>query len=146
RTYAERCSDRFLAFTGDLEKELNWVSVSILRYASEISNFVRLSLEFQRGFLAGHYQQAQELLNTVIQATGVSLWTMDKTFLLKETVDGLEANKKFLTELVGDKNNDVLIRFLANYVSMRAEIKISPESYRLKLNRALDLGKEYQEI
>ena len=145
-TYAERCSNRLIAFTGDLEKELNWVSVSILRYASAISSFVGHSLAFQRAFLLGNYQRAQELLDTVIQSYGVSLWTLDKTFLLKETMDGLEANKKFLTELVGDKNSNVMVTYLANYFSMRAETKISPESYRLTLNRALDFGPDYVAI
>ena len=146
RTYGERCPNRLVAFTGDLQKELNWVSVSILTYASAISGFVGHSLAFQRAFLLGNYQRAQELLDTVIQSYGVSLWTMDKTFLLKERVEGLEANKRFLTELVGDKNSNVMVTYLANYVSMRAETKISPESYRLALNRALDFGPDYLAI
>jgi hypothetical protein len=86
----------------------------------------------------GDFGQANQILETIIGRFGVSLWTMEKTFLLKDASAGLEANKSFLTEFVKDETNPVLLKFLAQFVSTRSESKLSPENYRLKLYRAFD--------
>ena len=137
RTYAEVRSLSYFAFTKDLAKELNWLSISILRYAAEISRFVEQSCAFQNAFLLGNYEQAERILKTIISNSGLSLWTMEKMFLLKEMSAGLEANKIFLTELLKD-NHDDFLKFLAHYISMRSEINISPENYKINIHRAIE--------
>ena len=146
RKYSELTSKPSALFTGDLEKELNWLAISILRYATEISSFVGEGAAFQRAFLLGQYQEADRLLKSLIASFGLSFWTMDKTFILKEMSLGLEANKTYLTELLGDAQNDVLLILLASYFSIRAETKMSTENYRLKLQRVKSLGKDYAAV
>ena len=100
RKYSEFNSKPSALFTGDLEKELNWLSVAILRYAGEISSFVQGEAAFQRAFLMGQYQETDGVLKNLIDSFGLSFWTIDKTFILNEVMRGLEANKTYLSELV----------------------------------------------
>jgi hypothetical protein len=136
-------SGRFFAFTDNLERELDWVAFSLLRYAREVSQFVVQARDFERAFLVANYGRAADILASTIAQFGPSLWTMEKSLLLAEYARGLEENKKLLSVITGEDANDQLLKYVAHYVSMRCELSLSAENYRLKLAKALDLGERF---
>ena len=147
RTYPEVRSLRFFAFTDDLQRDLDWMTLSIIRYAKEISMFLQKEASFQKAFLLGNYKQATDELESITVDFGQSLWALEKSFLLAEYASGLETNKKLLTQILGDETNDVLLRFLAEYLSLRCEAKLSAENYRLRLNRVFeDIEKDMPQL
>ena len=146
KSYSEVRSLRFSSFTDDLRRDLDWMSLSVVRYAKELSIFVKQTVSFQKAFLLGSYEQANEILESITSIFGLSLWGLEKSFLLSEYAYGLESNKKLLTQIIGDEKNDVLLTFMAEYMSLRCEAKLSDENYRITLDRALDIGSNFFQL
>lgn len=147
KSYTEVRSLRFFAFTDNLKKDLDWMSLSIVRYAKELSIFVEQTLSFQKAFLLGAYEEANAVLESITGEFGPSLWVLEKSCLLAEYASGLEANKKLLTQIVGNEKNDALLRFISEYVSLRCETKLSAENYNLRLIRAIeDIEGDFPEL
>ncbi|MGO9378999.1 MAG: hypothetical protein ACLP29_10680 [Dissulfurispiraceae bacterium] len=138
RSYKEVISSRAFAFTDNLQRDLDWMSLSVVRYAKDISSFIKQTVSFQKAFLLGSYDLAYSILDSIISDFGISLWAIDKRFLLAEYAYGLESNKTLLTQIVSDDHNDVILQFLAEHMSMRCEAKLSDETYRLRVLRTLD--------
>jgi hypothetical protein len=122
------------------------LTISILKYAREINQFIEQSAAFDKAFLSGSYGNCKTILYSIMHGLGPSLWVMEKQFLLRETVEGLEANKSFLSELSKETANDPILKFLGNYASTRAETKLSPENYRLMLSKGLNLDDRFAAI
>jgi hypothetical protein len=118
------------------------MSQSMTRYAHEISQFIQQAATFQKAFLLGSYSEANNLLEKILTEFGWSLWLLEKRFLLSEYAYGLEANKKILTEIVEDEENDIVLQIIADYISLRCEAKLSVENYRQRLNRHFDITEE----
>ena len=147
KSYQEVRSIRFFAFTDNLQRDLDWMSLSVIRYAKEISLFVKQTVSFQKAFLLGAYEKANAILESITSEFGPSLWVLEKSFLLAEYTFGLESNKKLLTQIVDDKTNDVLLSIMAEYVSLRCEAKLSSENYNLRLIRVLeDIEGDFPEL
>ena len=145
-SWPEVRSTSFFAYTGNIQKELDWLTISILKYAREINQFIEQSAAFDKAFLSGSYGNCKTILDSIMHGLGPSLWVMEKQFLLRETVEGLEANKSFLSELSKETANDPILKFLGNYASTRAETKLSPENYRLMLSKGLNLDDRFAAI
>ena len=143
KSYQEVRSTRFFAFTDNLQSDLDWMSLSVIRYAKEISLFVKETVSFQKAFLLGAYEKANAILESIISAFGPSLWVLEKSFLLSEYANGLESNKKLLSRILEDEKNDVLLNFMAEYMSLRCETKLSDENFRIRLIRALDIEEDF---
>ena len=111
-----------------------------------LSDFVRDAAVFQDAFLRGYYNVAEETLERIIQNTGLSLWSIEKLFLLKDATGGLEENKKFLTETSQIEGVDPLFYFLAFYLSLRSEAKISTENYMLRIQRDCTSFEDHQNL
>ena len=135
-SYSEIHKQPWLAPTNDLGKELNWVLASLVPHAALLNDFVHDAAVFQDAFLCGHYKAAEETLERIIKNTGLSLWSIEKLFLLRDATGGLEENKKFLTEIVQSEGTAALFDFLAHYLSLRSEAKISTENYMLRIQPA----------
>ena len=147
KSYQDVRSTRFFAFTDNLQRDLDWMSLSVIRYAKEISLFVKQTVSFQKAFLLGAYEKANAVLESITGEFGHSLWVLEKSCLLAEYASGLEANKKLLTQIVGDEKNDVILRFISEYVSLRCEAKLSSENYNLRLIRVLeDIEGDFPEL
>jgi hypothetical protein len=146
KSYQEICSLNFFAYTDDLKRDLDWMSLSVERYAKEISSFVIHNLSFQKTFLMGDYEEASSILESIISEFGPSLWSLEKGLLLAEKSNGLESNKKLMSQITGDKANNIILRFLAELMSLRCETKLSDENYKMRLTRALDLGEDYDQF
>jgi hypothetical protein len=138
KTYATARTREYFAFTHDLERELLWLSLSLVRYAKEISQFVEKTFDFHRVFLKGDYEKAHQILDSITEDFGVSLWTLEKRLLMAETFSGLEANKQALSGIVSDEANNIVLKLIADTVSVRCESKISVENYKMKVLRVLD--------
>ena len=104
-SYSKIRKQPWLASTNDLGKELDWALASLVPHADLLNDFVRDAAVFRDAFLCGYYTVAEETLERIIQNTGLSLWSIEKLFLLKDATGGLEENKKFLTEIFTNRRN-----------------------------------------
>ncbi len=142
KSYQEIRSDNYFPYTNNIEKDLNWMSVGIIRDASIISKFIEEARSFNNQFLLGNYEEAGELLEKIIHDFGLSHWAVEKKFLLNEYGEGLESNKKFLSKIVGNKNNHILFLYISEFLSLKSEAKLSFDNFNQRFNKALtdDLG------
>jgi len=145
-SYSEIRKQPWLTSTNDLEKELNWALTSLVPYAALLNNFIRDAAVFQDAFLRGYYNVAEETLERIIQSTGLSLWSIEKLFLLKDATGGLEKNKQFLTKISQTEGVDPLFYFLAFYLSLRSEAKISTENYMLRIQHECTSFEDHQNL
>lgn len=144
RTYAETwLAKRLFGFTASLQSNLDWMSLSIVRYSRELTAFLNEAASFRKAFVLGSYEEASRVLDTIVAGFGYSLWVLEKSFLLAEYAHGLESNKQLLTQIIEDDSNHRLLAFLAQFLSLRCETKLSNENYRIRLDRALDADEEY---
>ena len=66
KSYADIRSRHNFVYTEDLQRDLDWMALSIVRYAEEISQFVAKSVTFQRAYLLGDYKQANHILEEIV--------------------------------------------------------------------------------
>jgi hypothetical protein len=147
QNYSDVRSTRFSVFTGNIGRDLDWFCLSIARYSKELSVAIKIVEDFNKAFLVGNYAKAKLELATMVSKVGLSLWGIEKGFLLAEYADGLEKNKNILSEIFEAPNNDDILNYLSVYLSLRCEAKMSVDNYRARLNKALEnLNDEFEEV
>ncbi len=123
-----------LAYTPNLPKELNWITVSLKRFAAEINRFLKAKRAYERDLLKGDYARAHAKLEEIRNTLGVSVWYIEQRLLLAELDDGIASNKRTLSS-INTNNSGLVVSVLANYLSIRAERNISVEKYEATLEK-----------
>ena len=85
--------------------------------------------EYEIAYLSGKYEKALEILDNIDGVICVSLWSLGQRFLIKELRDGLEENKKLLSKIADEVNDDIILCILYYYSSM-AESGLSFDNYQ----------------
>jgi hypothetical protein len=111
-----------------LVKEIEWYSKIITKYAVDINLYIGLEKAFENNFLLGNYEIAKEILDTIEKSICVSQWSIEKRLLLAEYKEGFKKNKEVLSEIVDDRNNQ-LVNLMAQYQSIRIESNLSHFKY-----------------
>ncbi|SMO92582.1 hypothetical protein, partial [Fodinibius sediminis] len=128
KDYSDIRKARQVPFTNNIAGELGWVLHGILRYKAEIKEFLLLKRKFDEYILKGDYEKSLEILSDVEKKVGISLWSIENRFLVKEWHEGSEANWALLSE-ISDQIDSALILFMVECYSKRAEKKISYSRY-----------------
>jgi len=134
RLYDQLHSGKNLYYEESLLKELNWITVAVKTYESEIQRLLLLKQQFERELFLGKYPAAKKTLDQVKNQFGVSIWFIEQFLLVAELAEGLEANKRRLSEINNGQNN-AIVTILANYLSVRPEKNISVEKYEATLDK-----------
>ena len=127
-----------------IESEIKWLLLSIKKYSSELSLFLILKNEFENNFLLGNYGKAENILATILQETGYSLWYIEAKFLLLEYQNKSEEQILFLSEIY-ETNKNGLIGTLSHFLSQRTERNLSAYKYDSDISNLFKLNKNKEE-
>ncbi|ASU34949.1 hypothetical protein [Mucilaginibacter xinganensis] len=116
-----------------LIQEMNWLFVSVRKYTKELSIFLVLKKDFEKAFLRGMYEKAENILGKILIETGYSLWYLEAKFLLLEYQNRSEEQKEFLSE-INILNKKGRISTIAQFLSFRTERNLSAYKYDYDIN------------
>jgi len=125
--------DTFYTYNSEIEKELEFLSLALDKFSTKISTFLPLKNLFEKRFILGEYQLANDTLNEIKDKFGFSLWLIENKLLVEEYTGGLKGNKEYLT-YINRNNTDPFLTTIAYFLSIRAEKKISALNYKNKFS------------
>lgn len=124
-------------FTKDFRKEFNWVTNLLTPHLSTINHFINKKSKFEEQIILCKYEEASETLVSIEKEFGITLWSIEANFIIKEYLSGSKGNWNELSYYLKEINNSIY-EFIINYSSKRVESKLSYESYLSQFQNDLD--------
>lgn len=138
KKYDELFKEIFISnYTLDLNRELIWFTTIIKNNASNINLFLSLKKQYEINLINGHYSEARIFLEKIEKEISISLWTLENKFILEEYSNGLEENKKFLSD-INEINCDCWTIYLAYMYSYKAEKNVNNVQYKNRIDKMLE--------
>ena len=81
-------------------------------FQTKVESFSKLRDEYEVAYLSGNYERSIELLDKIDREVCISVWSIGQRFLVKELKDGLEENKKLLSKVAEEVNDDIILCIL----------------------------------
>lgn len=126
----------------ELASELNLVLIGIRKFKYEINLFLKYKEAYESYLLIGDYENAEKQLTKIEVEICHSLWSLENRFVLKEASGKASENKEFLSLFNETNNSKGITKYLAHYLSLRAEHSLSINRYfndlELSLNNLKD--------
>lgn len=128
----------------ELVSELNSVLIGIRKFKYEINLFLKYKDDYETYLLTGDYENAEKQLNKIESEICHSLWSLENRFVLKEASGKASENKELLSKFNEENNSIGITKYLAHYLSLRAEHSLSINRYfndlELSLNNLKSTG------
>lgn len=124
--------------TVELVSELNLVLIGIRKYKYKINLFLKYKEIYETCLLIGDYENAEKQLTKIETEICYSLWTLENRFVLKELSGKASENKEFLSQFNETNNSKGITKYLAHYLSLRAEHSLSINRYFNDLELSLN--------
>jgi len=124
--------------TDNLLCEIEWYFYEIITYKKTITTFLENKNLFELSLLDGKYENSRIYLDKIIESCGVSLWSLENEFALREYSGGLQSNLEFFSELSSSTTSSPWVILLASFYSDRADKNISPTKYFEKVNSCIE--------
>lgn len=121
-----------------LASELNLVLIGVRKYKFEINLFLKYKELYESYLLTGDYERAEKQLSKIENEICYSLWSLENRFVLKELSGKASENKEFLSQFNETNNSKGITKYLAHYLSLRAEHSLSINRYFNDLEISLD--------
>lgn len=121
-----------------LTSELNLVLIGIRRYKHEINLFLKYKEIYENFLLTGEYENAEKQLAKIETEICYSLWSLENRFVLKELSGKASENKEFLSQFNEINKSGGITKYLAHYLSLRAEHSLSINRYFSDLESTLN--------
>lgn len=110
KRFEAMCAKKELPFTNNFQKEIRWWTACFQLCPEEINYFIESRKNYDTCILLGNYEKALEVLDSVEQYLGVSLWLYEsKIFVYNK----LEKNVDEIIEQMQSGFNSFIIRFYA---------------------------------
>lgn len=133
-----------LYYNEDLERELFWYANIFRLYIKEINQFLIQQKKYNERLMVGDYAGAGIILNEIEKEYGFSLWLIENRITLIEVQEGLEKQKEYTNQITMDDDNELFVRFLSSYYSIRAEKNLSSNRFNYIIQLLYqDYSKEY---
>jgi len=121
-----------------IQNEFRWCGAYLSSYGEKLSEFLQLSLDFQRGILRDDYPACRTALDKVEEHFGQSLWLIKNKIVFLQTSEGLEAQKRYVKQVREEAHADSFIAdFVAYVVSTRNEFAVHPLRITAQLNERI---------
>lgn len=121
----------------ELAPELNLVLIGIRKYKYEINLFLKYKEAYESYLLIGDYENAEKQLTKIETEICHSLWGLENRFVLKEVSGKASENKELLSKFNETNNSKGVTKYLAHYLSLRAEHSLSINRYFSDLEQSL---------
>jgi hypothetical protein len=112
-----------------LASELNLVLIGVRKYKFEINLFLNYKELYESYLLTGDYEKAENQLSKIENEICYSLWSLENRFVLKELSGKASENKELLSQFNETNNSKGITKYLAHYLSLRAEHSLSINKY-----------------
>jgi hypothetical protein len=129
-----------------IRNEIIWTSEYLLRFASQINEFLGVRNSFQSDLLYGRYAAASRGLDGLESQLGYSLWSIESRLALASIWKGLEGQKSYASQIHNLAHGN-FASFFAYYVSQRNEETTTPQRFRTFLSdtsRSWNITDEYR--
>jgi|GEM_PF-3105265 len=121
-----------------LTSELNLVLTCIRKYKYEINLFIKYKELYESYLITGDYNNAEIQLTKIENEICHSLWSLENRFVLKELSGKASENKEFLSYFNEKNSSSGITKYLAHYLSLRAEHSLSVNRYYTDLDISLN--------
>lgn len=122
-----------------VDGEFLWNGSVLSLHSEQIKNFVKLRDAYYKEYLAGRFDEANQLLDSIEKSFGFSLWLLGNRLQLLQITKGLEAQKTLLEEILSTKGINQFIAWIVYFLSLRAEENVSYLSLRQELSEVLEI-------
>lgn len=126
----------------ELASEFNLVLIGIRQHKFEINLFLKYKEAYETSLLIGDYENADKQLSKIENEICYSLWSLENRFVLKELSGKASENKEFLSQFNESNDTEGITKYLAHYLSLRAEHSLSINRYFNDLEISLNNLKE----
>lgn len=109
----------------NINKELRWASERLRLNKHKIEEYLELSESFERSLLVGDYSNTEDILEEIQNKYGYSYWLIENKIAFLQEYKGLEAQKSFSDEIIGEYPN-TFTSYITYYVSQRNEDSVTP--------------------
>lgn len=113
----------------DVNAELNMCLIGVRKYKYEINLFLKYKEIYESYLLIGDYKNAENQLSKIENEICFSLWSLENRFVLKELSGKASENKEFLSYFNEANLSRGVTKYLAHYLSLRAEHSLSINRY-----------------
>lgn len=124
-------------FTNDFRKEFRWVTNLLTPHLTLINEFIAQKDKFEKQIILCEYEAANKTLVSIEKEFGITLWSIEANFIIKEYLSGSKGNWNELSYYLKEINNSIY-EFIINSSSKRVESKLSYESYLSQFQNDLD--------
>jgi hypothetical protein len=111
------------------EREILWATELIKCHAVRLNSFVQKALEYERTLLGADYSLALDVLESIDEEFGVSLWSIENKIAVLQVAHGLERQKTFVNNIRSARvSNPVAV--IAFFASERCESATNPLQFK----------------
>jgi len=139
KKYSELGSlSEFPYLNDNISSELNILLIGVRKYKYEINLFLKYKEKYESFLLTGDYPNAENQLSKIENEICFSLWSLENRFVLKELSGKASENKEFLSQFNEANDSRGVTKYLAHYLSLRAEHSLSVNRYFNDLEMSLN--------
>lgn len=113
----------------NLDRALLWFTSVLKASAKGINSFLVQKAEFDHMFLLGQYDRCLALLDALHSQFGWSMWEIRNRIVVLNERDGLNAQKKFVKDVLSKSETGTIMYYLVTYFSMQCERNVSVHTY-----------------
>ena len=121
----------------DFEKTLEIALLFCIKYADKLKKYINYKETYENMIISGSLGEAKEVLNSIIDEFGVSLWTAGQLMFIAENEIGLEGNKKIFSSFLNETRKSIIVSTVLDFMSIKAELNTSYNNYNEKVERFL---------
>jgi hypothetical protein len=142
-SYADLGHLREFPYMGrNLVAEVNQCLVAVRKFKFEINLWLRYKERFESSLILGDYQDAENTLTKIESEICYSLWSLESRFVLFELSGRAFENKEFLSKFNQDNTSKGFTKYLAHYLSLRAEHSLSVGKFNRDVESSLEMLKQ----
>lgn len=109
----------------------------LTKYKNKINSFLELKKVYEDFIYRCEYLKAKNMLDKIDREVCISFWSISQRFIVEESLNGLEGNKKLLDEYLSKIKNKNINSTIIDFFSILAEKNTSLNNYQERLERFL---------
>jgi hypothetical protein len=118
----------------NLQVEINWIVNEVLKYSSEINNFIVNKIEYENKVLVGRYEESENILIQIESEISKSYWGIESKLIQLKNEKGLEGIIGYYNQIKELESKDPAYYFLISYFFYKIEDDVTIISYQKELN------------
>jgi len=127
-SYATLGKSPKMKYVESITQQINWLVINFQEFSEQINNFLKLKQDYEKYLLIGQYNKAKDIIEKVNEDICYSLWSIENILIIAEYQEGLEKNKKVLSD-INAENKIYTIALFSDFFSRRTEKNISFQKY-----------------